>query len=135
MDVYHKVLKKLYEITGGKDTVDVDLVELLKREGFYPSIDSILKHMTRESWVTETSRENVVRITHWGVGEARRANSDTPDSALEIARHANRLLSETREFLIVLEEFISRQTGENIGRVDKKFLEMSAVLAKLKENV
>ena len=40
-----------------------------------PSIDDIKGHMCRESWVTETKVPNVVRITHWGVGAAKRAGS------------------------------------------------------------
>jgi hypothetical protein len=34
MDVYHKILTRIYEVTGGKDTVEVDLNDLLKQEGF-----------------------------------------------------------------------------------------------------
>ena len=32
MNVYHKVLTKVYEISGGKDNQDVDLIELLRRK-------------------------------------------------------------------------------------------------------
>ena len=45
MDVYQKVLVKLYEVTGGKDTQTVDLKELVKELGFlgsYPDIFSML---------------------------------------------------------------------------------------------
>ena len=36
MDVYQKVLVKLIEVTGGKDNVDADMVELLKKEASIP---------------------------------------------------------------------------------------------------
>jgi hypothetical protein len=134
MDAYHKVLIKLYEVTKGKETEDVDFAELLKREGFFPSIDSITKHLSGESWITEQSRENIVRITHWGVMEAKRAQANTPGSADAAARYANRLLSETREFIIVLEEYITRTTEENFTRANKKFGELAEAFTKLKDN-
>lgn len=81
MDVYHKVLAKIYEMTDGKETVNVDLKDLLKTEGFFSSLDSISKHLSTESWVTETPKQNIVRITHWGVAEAKRVLSNTPDLA------------------------------------------------------
>ena len=43
MDVYHKILVKLYEVTGGRDSKKVDFAELLKKEGFYPSYADIFK--------------------------------------------------------------------------------------------
>ena len=62
MDAFHKILVRIYEITGGRDSVDVDMVELTKKEGYFPSIDSITEMLKSESWVTE-SRPNTVRIT------------------------------------------------------------------------
>jgi hypothetical protein len=134
MDAYHKVLIKLYEVTNGKETEDVDFGELLKREGFFPSIDSITKQLSREGWITETSRENFIRITHWGVMEAKKAKAQSLDSPDAAARHANRLLSETREFIIVLEEYISRTTEENFERVEKKFADAGEAFTRLKKN-
>ena len=32
MDVYHRVLVKLFEVTGGKETEIIDLKELVKKE-------------------------------------------------------------------------------------------------------
>lgn len=133
MDVYHKVLTRLYEITGGKDSEDVDMAELLKREGFYPSIDDITTQMSRESWITETSQKNIVRITHWGVMEARKAGSSSPDAVAAVTKEANKLLSETREFIIVLEEFISKPSGDGFQRVEKKFSELDSMVGKIKE--
>ncbi len=60
MDVYHKVLARIYEITDGVETAEVDLQDLLKREGFYPSLQSISEHLTNESWFKETQHKFVV---------------------------------------------------------------------------
>lgn len=60
------MLVRVFEAAEGRETVDVDFVEIAKREGYFPSIDDIVSHMKAESWVTE-SRTNIVRLTHWGI--------------------------------------------------------------------
>ena len=37
MDVYHKVLARLLEATGGRESEKVDIKELVKKEGFLSS--------------------------------------------------------------------------------------------------
>lgn len=133
MDVYHRVLAKLYEITGGKDTQDVDFADLLKREGFFPSIDDIKKHLSGESWITETSRTNVVRITHWGVAEAKKARSSTPDGVSETRRNANRLKDKARDFMIAAEEYAGAPSADSLKALEKNFRELEASVAKLKD--
>lgn len=135
MDVYHKVLAKVYETTGGRDNADVDFVDLLKREGFYPSIDEIKAYMSGESWITETSNVNTIRITHWGVAEAKKTLAATPDSANIVTKQSNRLLFETRDFIVILEEFMGRPSADNFKGVEKKFGELSAIFKTIKENV
>ncbi|HXF43698.1 MAG TPA: hypothetical protein VNK26_08150, partial [Pyrinomonadaceae bacterium] len=104
MDVFHKVLVKIYEEAGGKETEDVDLTSLLKREGFYSNIDTITKQLEDEGWVTQTARQYVVRITHWGRKEAQRVLSDSPDKANERERELSRMVNEAKETLIAIEE-------------------------------
>jgi hypothetical protein len=131
MDVYHRVLAKLYEITGGKDTQDVEFRDLLKREGFFPSIEDIKKHLSGESWITETSRTNVVRITHWGVAEAKKAQTSTPDGALEARRNANKLKEKARDFMIAAEEYAGAPSDESLKGLEKNFKELEASMARL----
>lgn len=131
MDVYHRVLAKLYEITGGKDTQDVDFADLLKREGFFPSIEDIKKHLSGESWITETSRTNVVRITHWGVAEAKKAQTSTPDGALEARRNANKLKEKARDFMIAAEEYAGAPSEESLKGLEKNFKELEASMTRL----
>ncbi len=135
MDVYHKILTRIYEITGGKDTVEVDLNDLLKQEGFYSNIDNISQHLATESWVAETPRPRVVKITHWGVAEAKRVLTNTPDTKREVSKDANRLLAESRELIIMLEEFAASPNGTNYTTIERKLGELMAILGRIKDNV
>ncbi|HEX6278880.1 MAG TPA: hypothetical protein VFZ49_02585 [Pyrinomonadaceae bacterium] len=124
MNVFHKVLVKIFEITGGKDSVDVDLVDLLKKEGFFPSIDSISGQLQDEGWITTPGREHVIRITHWGAQEAKRVLSDSPDKVNELGKGSTRLLNEARELLIMLEEFAEKPDAGRLDRIDKRLSEL-----------
>lgn len=135
MDVYQKVLLKVYEMTGGKDTEDVNFSELLKREGFYPSLPSILEHLSNQSWITETSQKNVVRITHWGAIEAKKLQTTSPGDARTVGREVNHLLSETREMIGLLEDLMADTSKENLTKVEKKITELNSAIIKLKTNI
>lgn len=135
MDVYHKVLTRIFEITGGKESSDVDLNDLLKREGFFPSRDSIATHLSNEGWVTGTDRQYVVRITHWGIAEAKRALSNAPDKKQLTEKDANSLLNRSREFVIMLEEFAAGPSKEKFKTIDKRFADLGAVIERLRSNL
>ena len=134
MDVYQKVLVKIQEITGGRDNVDVDMSDLLKKEGFFSSINDILEKLTGEGWVTE-ARPKTVRITHWGVMAARKIKNKTPDSANIVDKQAARLQTEVKEFVILVEEFNGKATADNFGRIEKKLTEISSIASKIKEQL
>ena len=135
MDVYHKILTKIYEVTGGKDTVEVDLNDLLKREGFFSNIDNISLHLTTESWVAETPRPRVVKLTHWGAAEAKRVLSNAPDTIRELAKDANRLLADSRELIIMLEEFAVSPSSTNFKTIEKRFVDLSAIFERIRGNI
>ncbi|HQU84875.1 MAG TPA: hypothetical protein PKY59_17180 [Pyrinomonadaceae bacterium] len=135
MDVFQKVLLKIYELTGGKDTIDVDLAELLKKEGFYPSLPSILEQLSSQSWITVTARKNIVRITHWGVAEAKKVSASPSAAVSSIAKDANRLLSESRELVRILEDFVQERSAENFSKVENKAVEVNEVIAVIKANL
>lgn len=130
MDTYHKVLVRIFEETGGQELVDVDLADLLKKEGYFPSLDEICNHLKAESWVTE-SRSNIVRITHWGVAEAKKAGSVRPDAVRALERDTRLLLAETREFGVVIEEFLADPSSERRDGLQKKFAEMNSIVSRL----
>lgn len=135
MDVYHKILTRIYEITGGKDSVEVDLNDLLKQEGFFSNVDNISQHLLTESWVAETPRPRVVKITHWGTAEAKRVITNTPDVQRELLKDANRLLSESRELIIMLEEFAASPAGKHFKTIEKKFDDLNVMMGRIRANI
>jgi hypothetical protein len=132
MNVYQKVLTKIYDVTGGKDTIDVDLVDLTRREGFYSNIDNISKQLQDEGWITEGARSNIIRITHWGATEAKRVLSASPDKVNELTKESNRLATEGKEFAIMLEEFATGPDAAKLGRIENRISEMSERCRKIR---
>jgi len=132
MDVFHKVLTRIYELTGGRETQEVDLVELLKAEGFYPSRESIKSHLSSEGWITDSVRPDHVRLTHWGIAEAKKTLADPTASGQEIDRHTTRLLSAARNFSIEVGEFVAKPTTASIKPVEERISEINGLLSKIK---
>lgn len=135
MDVYHKVLTRVYELSEGRDSVDVDLSDVTKKEGFFPSIDDITHFLAGESWVTETPRKYVVRITHWGAAEAKKTLSNTPDKALAVTKDSNKTLAETKEFVIMLEEFATGPSSAKLDVIEKRYAEIGVILERIRSNI
>jgi hypothetical protein len=135
MDVYHRVLIKLYELTGGKESETIDLKELVKKEGFLGSYPQIKEHLSRQSWITETARLDSVKITHWGVTEAKKSQTGGTDDSLVINKEINRTISDTRELIIFLEELANDVSKENISKAEKKLAEINSAIQKLKSGV
>lgn len=122
MNVFHKVLVKIFEITGGKDNVDVDLVDLLKKEGFYSNIESISGNLQDEGWITEAGRKNVVRITHWGAMEAKRVQGSGSAGSGDgggVEKDAKALVNEAKQLSLYIEEFASKPDAKKLDSVDK----------------
>ncbi len=136
MDVYHRVLFKLYEVTGGKESETVDLKELVKKEGYLGSYPQIKEHLGSQSWITETARVDAVKITHWGVKEAKKSQtSGGGDESLALKKEINRTISDTRELIIFLEELANDVSKENISKAEKKLGEINSAIQKLKSSV
>jgi hypothetical protein len=133
MNVYHKVLTKIYEMTGGRDSVDVDLAALTKKEGFYSNISAISGQLMVEGWIVEGPKTNIVRITHWGSTEAKRVLSASPDKVNEISKETNRLVTDGKEFVIMLEEFTERPETAGLDRIEKRISELAARCKKIRE--
>jgi hypothetical protein len=135
MDVYHKVLLKIYEASGGRDSVDVDFVALLKREGFFPSLDSIKEQLKGESWMTDSPKPNHVRITHWGVMEARKAAGGSATDSNKLTQDSNRLLAESHELSTMLEKFAATPSADSLNKIQKKLSEMSTIAHDISNNL
>lgn len=129
MDVYHKILLRIYEITGGKVSEEVDFVELLKDEGFYPSYSDIFNQLTRNGWVSDTGNGDNVKITPWGVREARKVekHGGTDDRRI-VLKKAKALAEEIRQMLVVAEEVADDPD-------DKGMKQVEAVFSKVKERM
>ncbi len=134
MNVYQKILVKLYEMTGGKDSERVDLKDLVKSEGFLPSYRDIFKQMSQQGWIAETGRADVINITHWGVKEAKKLQSGTKDDSREIQKSANRLKEDVKEFMVITEEFAGDVTDDHFKLVQKKFEKIKDAIENLKTN-
>lgn len=135
MDVYHRVLVKLYEITGGRESETVDLKELVKKEGYLGSYPQIKEHLSGQSWITETSRVDSVKITHWGVSEAKKSGSGGGDNTPAAKKEINRTIADARELIIFIEELANDVSKENISRIEKKLGEINSAIQKLKASV
>ncbi len=134
MDVYHKVLIKLYSVTGGKDSLTVDLKDLVKNQGFLGNYNDIFQMLSGQGWIAETPKANYVRITHWGVKEVNKSSDDQP-AAEVVKKETTRLISDTKLFLIMLEEFSSDNSKEKFGQAEKKLNEINAAIGKLKSSI
>jgi hypothetical protein len=135
MDVYHKILARVYEIADGKESAAVDLTDLVKQEGFYASIDSITQRLIDQSWVTETAQRFQVRLTHWGVAEAKRVIQNLPDKKLLVSKDASRLLTECKELVIMLEEFAAEPSNEKLKTIDKRHADIGVIVRRLEGNL
>lgn len=126
MNVFHKVLLRIFEVSRGKDNVDVDLADLLKKEGFFPSIDTISSQLQSDGWITESGK-HVVRITHWGAMEAKRLQAGTDKGAdgAVVAKEAKALLNGARQLVVLAEEFVVKSDKAKLDELDKSIAGLS----------
>ena len=135
MDVYQKILLKIYQVTGGKDSQLVDLKDLVKSLGFLGNYNDIFQKLNEQGWIAETPKLNYVKITHWGVKEANKSgSSQKPDTAPVNKNEVARLLGEAKQFLILLEEFASDPSDANLEQVQRKINDINSTIKQLKTN-
>lgn len=135
MDVYHKILLRIHELTGGKTSESVDLVELVKDEGFFPSYKDIHSQMNRSGWISDTGKGNKVKITHWGIKEARKTAGGGGDSGREQVKLANRFKEEVKELLVIAEELAADPSDERCKRAESKYSEAGKKLEELRSGI
>lgn len=126
---------KLYDVTGGKESETVDLKELVKKEGYLGSYPQIKEHLSGQSWITETARVDAVKITHWGVKEAKNSQTGGSDNTQVVKKEITRTIADTRELVIFLEELAADVSAENISKAEKKLGEINSAIQKLKSSV
>jgi len=135
MDVYHKILSRIYKETGGKPTEYVDLREIVKDEGFTPSYSDIHKQLNRAGWISDTGSGSNVKITHWGIKEAKKSDSGGGSNAAEVAKSARRVLEAVKELHIMAEELVGEPAEGKIKQVEKRLAEVGKTLEDLKSIV
>ncbi len=133
MDVYHQVLAKLFEETGGSDSKAVDFADLVKKLGFHANYNPIFKELSVNGWIVETSKADWVKITHWGIGEVKKSQSGlTGGDAQDLKKDANRLLAESRELVALAENLAGEATKDNFSKFEKKFSQINSLINELK---
>ena len=135
MDVYHKILARIYKDSDGQESVRVDFGEILKQEGFFPSIEQIASHMIKEGWITDSDRKHHVQITHWGIAEAKKAAKGVPDSSKAIEKDCNALVSRAKEITVMSEEFAGAPSKKKLNEIEKSLTEITKVIERLSDNV
>ena len=135
MDVYHKVLSRIHKESGGKETVRVDIGELLKEEGFYSNIEQISSHMIKEGWITESDRKDHVQITHWGVAEVKKAAKGGTDTSRALEKDSRSLISAAKEIVVMCEEFEGAPAKQKLSNIEKRIADLQGVIGRLSSNV
>ncbi len=125
MDAYHEVLVKLLEVTDGKDSVIVDFKDLVRKAGLFGHYSNIFERLNQEGWISEDRRADFVRITHWGIAEAKKAlkvGSGGVEKAT--SENATKGAATAREFASILEGFAKDASKENLKKAESKFIEL-----------
>lgn len=129
MDTYRKMLSKVFEAAGGRESVDVDFVEIAKREGYFPSIDDIVAYLKSESWVTE-SRTNTLRLTHWGIAQVRKDSAGGSESS-----GARKTLEELHDLTQRLSKFSGEMLNDPTHLQIDEFLRRNAAITAVAERL
>ncbi|HEX8370682.1 MAG TPA: hypothetical protein VF604_19205 [Pyrinomonadaceae bacterium] len=136
MDVYHRVLARLYEITGGKDTKTVDFKDLVKSLGFLGNYPDIFERLSGAGWIAEDKKADFVRITHWGVSEVKKSPATAANqSNNNLKNDANKAIAEAKELALLLEIFASDASKDNLTTVERKIDNLKAVINQIKSNL
>lgn len=132
MDAYHEVLVKLYEATGGKDNKSVDFIDLVKKAGLFGNYNNIFQRLNEEGWIAEDVKADFVRITQWGVAEAKKSQTPVTDEDRAAAISANACLSAAKNLVEVLEDFTKDRSDANLKKVAAKFDEVEKAVKLIK---
>lgn len=135
MDVYHKVLMKIYEVTGGKDNQTFDLKDLVKNLGFLGNYTDISQLLNSKGWIAETRKLDTFKITHWGVKEVKQLQGGSPFDSPSYTNEVNQLIARAKEFSIELEEFSLDASKEKMPAIEKKLAELNHLVDKIKQKI
>jgi len=89
LDVFHQVLAKLLEAAGGDPRQMVPLVDVLKQEKLFGSVEMIATRLQSEGWIADAPKKDHVFVTTWGVEELRRTSASTTPAVAKQAEPKN----------------------------------------------
>jgi hypothetical protein len=124
MDAYHQVLVKLLEETGGRDTKAVHFKDLVKKLGFHGNYFNIFQHLSQEGWIAEDPKADFVRITHWGIAEAKKAKSSDTTEVKTVGENSAKCVAKAKEFVTLLEKFAKDSSKDNLKSAENSFSEL-----------
>lgn len=125
MDVYQKVLVKLLDATEGKDSKSVDFKDLVKRLGLHGNYPAIFDRLNQEGWIIEDRKADFVRISHWGIAEAKKTvQSQGGSEESPTSQNATKCAAFAREFATLLDSFAKNASKDNLARLENKFTEL-----------
>ena len=127
MDAYHEILVKVYEVTGGKDNKSVDFKDLVKKAGLHGNYSNIFQRLCEDGWIVEDSKADFVRITQWGVAEAKAAQKPVSEEEKLAIANAKKLATAAKEFSETAIAYSNNVTAEYLTRVESKYRELEKV--------
>ena len=74
LDVFHQVLKRLNDLAGGSPRQMVPILDVLRQEKLFGSVDVILNKFHSEGWIADAAKQDHVFITTWGIDELCKAS-------------------------------------------------------------
>jgi hypothetical protein len=83
LDVFHQVLARLLEVAGGNPRQMVPIVDVLRQEKLFGSVDMIQAKLEAEGWIAVAPKKDHVFVTTWGIEELRKTAA--PVSAAKTA--------------------------------------------------
>lgn len=132
MDIYQQVIVKLYEVTNGKESQSVDFKDLLRKLGLYGHYSRIFDRMSQEGWIAEDRKADFVKITHWGIGEAKKAlqagNENNSAESVPTSKNAVSCAALAKEFAALMENFSRNASIENLEKAQAKFSDVETAL-------
>jgi hypothetical protein len=109
VDVYHHILGRVYQVTGGQPKKLVNMLDIIKQEGFSSSKDDIFEFMSHEGWIVDAHAPGEIFLTPWGVEEHKRfSERNKPNKQKHIddaIKASNQAASAARELADTLEDY------------------------------
>lgn len=125
MDIYHEVLIKLLEVVDGRDSKAVDFRDLVKKIGFLGNYPGIFERLSQEGWIVEDAKADFVRISHWGIAEAKKSlKGQQPGAEKPSNENATKSIAKAKEFIASLESFARDTSKDNLKKAENKFSEL-----------